>query len=192
MDADVGVETLDLSYSKDGFAQASFPQDLCGVMTERLVNAGYKVACVEQTETTDMLNERKRRQCLGAPVPQALNREVCSIVTRGTRTRCYNDDANAVGPLLAIREVLLPPSHNPSDESSIQSACKCGITIVDTMRATVTIGQFDDDMVRSQMSTVLETFEPSEVRFTYSMATVHASFDEILTVIASLSIPDSD
>jgi len=183
MDADIGAATLDLSCTKDNFVHASFSEDLCGVMTERLVKAGYKVARVEQTETTDMLNARKQGLCLGAPMPQVLNREVCSIVTRGTRTRCYNDDDNDVGPLLAIREVLLPPSRNPSDENDIQPVCKYGITIVDTMQKTVTIGEFDDDMARSQISTVLETFEPSEVRFTCSTPTVNTCFGEILTIL---------
>jgi hypothetical protein len=78
---------------------------------------------------------------------------------------------SSVGPLLAIREVLLVPSSNDSDSSdggNIQLLCEYGVTIVDAARATVTIGQFQDDVLRSRMNTLLATFEPSEVRLSCS------------------------
>jgi len=175
MDADVGVNVLDFSYMKGHVAHAGFPEVSYGVMSERLVKAGYKVARVEQTETPDMLKERKKKKRAGAPTPTVVNREVCSVLTRGTRTFCYLDDASAlstmetnssVGPLLAIREVLLPQSNDVPEDGDVQPACEYGVTIVDAVRATVTIGQFADDVLRSRMNTLLAAFEPSEVRTT--------------------------
>ena len=172
MDADVGVKVLDFTYMKGHIAHAGFPEVSYGVMAERLVKAGYKVARVEQTETPDMLKERKQKKKYSGPAPQVVNREVCSILTRGTRTFCYLDDTNdlssmetnsSVGPLLAIREVLLPESKDASDDE-VQPVCEYGVTIVDAVRATVTIGQFADDVLRSRMNTLLAAFEPSEVR----------------------------
>ena len=173
MDADIGVNVLDFTYMKGHVAHAGFPEVSYGSMAERLVKAGYKVARVEQTETPEMLKARKKKKIPGKPTPQVVNREVCSVLTRGTRTFCYLDDANAlstmdtnssVGPLLAIREVMLPTTNDASDDDDVQPVCEYGVTIVDAVRAIVTIGQFADDVLRSRMNTLLATFEPSEVR----------------------------
>ena len=172
MDADVGVNVLDFTYMKGHIAHAGFPEISYGVMAERLVRAGYKVARVEQTETPEMLKERKKNKKRSGSAPQVINREVCSILTRGTRTFCYLDDtkdlstataSSSVGPLLAIREVLLPQEAGTQSEEEVQSVCEYGVTIVDAVRATVTIGQFADDVLRSRMNTLLSTFCPSEI-----------------------------
>ena len=182
MDADVGVNILEFTYMKGHIAHSGFPEISYGVMAERLVQAGYKVARVEQTETPEMLKERKKNKKSGTPTPQVVNREVCSILTRGTRTFCYLDDTkdlsltstdSSVGPLLAIREMLLPPPNDAGEE--IQPVCEYGVTIVDAARATVTIGQFADDVLRSRMNTLLATFQPSEVSFSYRHPVVFVS-----------------
>jgi DNA mismatch repair protein MSH6 len=160
---------------KGHVAHAGFPEVSYGIMAERLVKAGYKVARVEQTETPEMLKERKKKKNRTGPTPNVVNREVCSVLTRGTRTFCYLDDTSAlatmesgsscVGPLLSIREVLLPPSNDDSSgDGYVHPVCEYGVTIVDAVRATVTIGQFADDVLRSRMNTLLAAFEPSEVR----------------------------
>jgi DNA mismatch repair protein MSH6 len=189
MDADAGVQALGCAYMKGHVAHAGFPEISYGSMSHKLVLAGYKVARVEQTETPDMLKIRKskfKKGRSGATAPKVVNREVCSVMTMGTRTFCFLDDesgivesdSNGTGPLLAIREVLLDPmdvenvsnSNNnatsPSDvESAVQPVCEYGITLVDAVRGTVTLGQFADDVLRSRMNTLLATFSPSEVRY---------------------------
>jgi DNA mismatch repair protein MSH6 len=179
MDADVGVNVLEFSYMKGHIAHAGFPEISYGIMAERLVQAGYKVARVEQTETPEMLKVRKKSKKQGAPTPQVVNREVCSILTRGTRTFCYLDKElastsmdSSVGPLLAIREVLLPQESTQVLGEQVQPVCEYGVTIVDAVRATVTIGQFQDDVLRSRMNTLLAAFEPSEVCFLFVVSVV--------------------
>jgi DNA mismatch repair protein MSH6 len=107
---------------------------------------------------------------------------VCSVMTIGTRTFCYLDDTSTIdsvgadhspdiGPLLAIREIVLEPPCVDDDTSSSQDdqqqhpVCEYGITIVDAVRGSVTLGQFADDVLRSRMATLLTAFAPSEVRF---------------------------
>ena len=142
-------------------------------MADRLVRAGYKVARVEQTETPEQLKVRKKTAPKGK-VPKVVNREVCSILTLGTRTFCYLDDnekiiqdplgeSSPAGPLLSIREILLEPS-GTTDDSTVQPVCEYGVTLVDAVRGWVTVGQFADDVLRSRMTTLLATFCPSEVR----------------------------
>jgi DNA mismatch repair protein MSH6 len=179
MDADVGVQVLGLLYMKGHVAHAGFPEISYGAMADRLVRAGYKVARVEQTETPENLVERKRlakRAGKQQQSPKVVNREVCSVLTLGTRTFCYLDQDTAgilssaatgdemVGPLLAIREILVDQAAGVGDDDDhVRPECEYGITLVDAMRGTVTIGQFADDVLRSRMSTLLTAFCPSEI-----------------------------
>ena len=172
MDADAGVQVCGLLYMKGHVAHAGFPEISYGQMADKLVRAGYKVARVEQTETPEMLKERKKKH-KGKDAPKVVNREVCSILTLGTRTFCYLDDDNGilqqnspsgVGPLLSIREVLFQASHADSDPEMVQPVCEYGMTLVDAVHGSVTIGQFADDVLRSRMDTLLAAFSPSEVR----------------------------
>jgi DNA mismatch repair protein MSH6 len=173
-DADVGVQVCGLLYMKGHVAHAGFPEISYGPMADQLVRAGYKVARVEQTETPDALAVRKKaHHRRNGPAPKVVNREVCSILTLGTRTFGYLDDdthiatgQGGVGPLLAIRETLVDQGERQDDvEVEVQQApvCEYGITLVDAVHGIVTIGQFADDVRRSRMDTLLTNFAPSEI-----------------------------
>ena len=185
MDADVGVDVLGLTYMKGHIAHAGFPEVGYGPAADKLVRAGYKVARVEQTETPDQLKERKATMTKGQKKPAVVNREVCSILSLGTRTFCALDDKDILaevdsveqnksgGPLLAIAEHMLdattthgiPPGSNPEDgdDSHVQAVCEYGITLIDAVRATVTVGQFADDVLQSRLNTLLARLTPSEI-----------------------------
>jgi DNA mismatch repair protein MSH6 len=173
MDADIGVQICGLSYMKGHVAHAGFPEISYGTMADKLVRAGYKVARVEQTETPEQLGIRKKTCGRGSQVPKVVNREVCSILTMGTRTFCYLDDESCLlhdeatatttaGPLLSIREVLLTEEEEIAGDN-VEPVCEYGVTIVDAIRGTITIGQFADDILRSRFVTLLTSFAPSEV-----------------------------
>ena len=121
-----------------------------------------------------MLKERKKNTKKGKK-PSVVNREVCSIVTAGTRTFCYLDDLKSlenegydggVGPLLAIKETTLPSPDKVQDTDEavpVCAVCEYGISLIDAVRGTVTLGQFADDVLRTRMNTLLTTCSPSEV-----------------------------
>ena len=178
MDADVGVEVLGLTYMKGKDAHAGFPEISYGSMADKLVRAGYKVARVEQTETPDQMKARNDKLGKGMKKRKVVNREVCSIMTLGTRTFCALDDQSALmhdqatnsassgcGPLLSIREVLIDNDSNMEVEGddSAQAVCEYGVTLVDAIRGTVVLGMFADDVLRSRMHTLLNSFAPSEI-----------------------------
>ncbi|KAG7351489.1 DNA mismatch repair protein MutS [Nitzschia inconspicua] len=187
MDADVGVEICGLIYMKGHTAHCGFPEAAYAKHADMLVRAGYKVARVEQTETPEQLKQRKQTMSRNDKKPKVVNREVCSIMTLGTRTLCALDNgsemllaeansnsaAEGMGPLLAIREVILMQedddennnNHNNTDDDDdmVRPVCEYGITLVDAIRGTVTLGMFADDILRSRMHTLLTTFAPSEV-----------------------------
>ena len=171
MDADVAVQVMGFNYMKGQDAHAGFPEIAYGNFCERFVKAGYKVARIEQTETPEMLNQRKKRTKVGQK-PKVVNRELCSIVTAGTRTFCYMDDVRGleqisesggkgIGPLLAIKEI--PVTCEENDPDQVQPVCEYGITIVDAATGEITLGQFADDILRSRMNTLLTKYSPSEI-----------------------------
>lgn len=64
MDAVIGCNELELTYMKGDFAHSGFPEKAYGRFSASLIDKGYKVARVEQTETPDMMNERcKHSKC---------------------------------------------------------------------------------------------------------------------------------
>ena len=60
MDADVMVKELDLIYMKGETAHAGFPEAAYSKFSNMLVNKGYRVARIEQTETPQQMRERNR------------------------------------------------------------------------------------------------------------------------------------
>ena len=183
MDADVGVKVLGFNYMKGSEAHAGSPEAAYGTVCSKLVKAGYKVARVEQTETPEQLSQRKK--AAKGKKPQVVNREVCSVTTKGTRTYCFMDDVSIFeksgnnsdgnaggGPLLIIRESMLDPSaptmnngggNDDDGDDSPPAVCEYGICVVDAIRGHVTLGQFADDTLRSRLHTLLTTMGPSEV-----------------------------
>jgi hypothetical protein len=52
-------------------------------MASILVDKGYKVARVEQTETPDMMQERCKRENTFSKFDKVMKREICQITNRG-------------------------------------------------------------------------------------------------------------
>jgi DNA mismatch repair ATPase MutS len=73
---------LDTSYQKGVLAHTSFSESSYQNFLEKLVNAGYRVARVVQTETQEQFKERKKIS--EENEPGVLAREVCCVATRGT------------------------------------------------------------------------------------------------------------
>ena len=171
---------------KGAVSHVGFPEVAYGQNADKLVRAGYKVARVEQTETPAQLHERKQQHKKlrrSGPSPKVVNREVCSILSLGTRTFCYLDERSALeqeessatethtGPLLVIREVFydtpMKDADGEDDDDTPSAACEYGITLVDAIRGSVTLGQFADDVLRSRMQTLLTTYTPCEVSLSF-------------------------
>lgn len=83
MDATVGVNHLGFSYMKGEFAHSGFPESAYGKMASSLIEQGFKVSRVEQTETPEMMAERCRTKKSGK-FDKVVNREICQITTKAT------------------------------------------------------------------------------------------------------------
>ena len=60
-DAAIGVKELNFSFMKGNFAHSGFPEQAYDKMVKQLIQKGYKVARVEQTETPEQMNERLKK-----------------------------------------------------------------------------------------------------------------------------------
>jgi DNA mismatch repair protein MSH6 len=61
-----------------------FPEKALDKYLALMVNLGYKVAVIEQTETPRDLEDRNNKRPKGAPKEKCVNREISEMVTRGT------------------------------------------------------------------------------------------------------------
>jgi len=124
-----------------------------------------------------MLKERNDSAGKGKK-EKVVARELCSVLSSGTRTYCHLDDlslledSNASGSgsdgsssvLMCIKEVLtseVDPTSTTSASSDILS--EYGICCVDSVLGTITIAQFQDNKQRSRLRTMLARYRPSEV-----------------------------
>lgn len=85
MDADIGVSELGFTYMRGEFAHSGFPEQSFNRMSTSLVERGYKVARIEQTETPDKMNERVKKMKKSTKFDKVVSREVCQIVNKGTQ-----------------------------------------------------------------------------------------------------------
>ena len=65
-----------------------------------LVEKGYKVARIEQTETPEMLDERAKREKIPSK-NKTIRREVCQMTSKGTRVNTFLDSTNYEGEPLS-------------------------------------------------------------------------------------------
>ncbi|KAK1333091.1 hypothetical protein QTO34_006625 [Cnephaeus nilssonii] len=86
MDALTGVSELGLVFMKGNWAHSGFPEIAFGRYSDSLVQKGYKVARVEQTETPEMMEARCRKMAHISKHDRVVRREICRIITKGTQT----------------------------------------------------------------------------------------------------------
>ncbi|XP_054456808.1 DNA mismatch repair protein Msh6 [Anoplopoma fimbria] len=160
MDAVVGVNELGLTFMKGTWAHSGFPEIGFGRFSDGLVQKGYKVARVEQTETPDMMEARCKKMAKPTKYDRVVRREVCRIITRGTQTYSVLDGA----PSESQSKFLLSLKEKAEEESS--GCCRSyGVCFVDTSVGCFYVGQFPDDRHCSRLRTLIAHFSPAEVLF---------------------------
>lgn len=127
-----------------------------------------------------MLKDRNSKK--GGKADKVVSREICSIMTKGTRTYCHLDDVSmledfesssgsgvdnqAASILMCIKETSLQAradSEMQIDEEdrdehrdgAVETVIEYGIVMVDTVLGAVTLAQFQDDAQRSRLRTML-------------------------------------
>lgn len=149
MDADIGFKELNLIYMKGDKAHSGFPEIAYSKMSSQLIEKGYRVARVEQTETPEMLKERNAGSSKKAKV---VRREVCSLLSTGTNTISFLDAPissreQTAKHLLALKEEVISPKQ-----------VRFGICMIDCATGAVYLSEFDDTEQRDRLKTLLAQY----------------------------------
>ncbi|NWY04889.1 MSH6 protein, partial [Nothoprocta ornata] len=157
MDAVTGVNELGLIFMKGAWAHSGFPETAFGRFSDVLVQKGYKVARVEQTETPEMMEARCKSMSHPTKFDRVVRREICRIITKGTQTYSVLDcdpSENHSKYLLSIKEKEDSSGHR------VYGAC-----FVDTSVGKFYVGQFSDDRHCSRFRTLVAHYTPVQVLF---------------------------
>ncbi|CAH1773939.1 unnamed protein product [Owenia fusiformis] len=159
MDAVTGVNELGLIYMKGAYAHSGFPEIAYGRYSETLVQKGYKVARVEQTENPDMMNERCKNSTRKiTKFDKVVKREVCAVTTPGTKTYSFLDGDASNADNAYLMAICEKTQSGLAGETSVFGVC-----FVDTTVGRFHVGQFEDDRHCSRLRTILAHHTPTEL-----------------------------
>ncbi|XP_051141836.1 DNA mismatch repair protein MSH6 isoform X2 [Andrographis paniculata] len=154
MDAHVGAKELGLQYMKGEQPHCGFPEKNFSINVEKLAIKGYRVLVVEQTETPEQLELRRKEE---GSKDKVVKREICAVITKGTLTEgeilSTNPDASY---LMALAESCENLTNQP--ESHI-----FGICLVDVATSKIVLAQFRDDADCSSLCCLLSELRPVEI-----------------------------
>ncbi|XP_075060208.1 DNA mismatch repair protein Msh6 [Mixophyes fleayi] len=159
MDAVTGVNELGLTFMRGTWAHSGFPEIAFGRFSDVLVQKGYKVARVEQTETPEMMEARCKSMSHPTKFDKVVRREICRIITKGTQTYSILDG----NPSESHNKYLLCFKEKAND-SSVQQRVY-GVCFVDTSVGKFHVGQFQDDRHCSRFRTLVAHFPPVQILF---------------------------
>uniref|UniRef100_A0A2P2JZX2 DNA mismatch repair protein n=3 Tax=Rhizophora mucronata TaxID=61149 RepID=A0A2P2JZX2_RHIMU len=153
MDAHIGTKELDLQYMKGEQPHCGFPERNFSMNVEKLARKGYRVLVVEQTETPEQLELRRKADGCKDKV---VKREICAVVTKGILTEgellSANPDASY---LMAVAESC------PSLDQNFERVF--GVCVIDVATSRVIIGQFEDDADCTSLCALLSELRPVEI-----------------------------
>ncbi|XP_058187807.1 DNA mismatch repair protein MSH6 isoform X1 [Rhododendron vialii] len=153
MDAHVGAKELDLQYMKGEQPHCGFPEKNFSLNVEKLARKGYRVLVVEQTETPEQLEVRRKEK---GSKDKVVRREICAVVTKGTITEGETISSNPEPSyLLAVTESCRT--------SANQQERIFGICVVDVATSKIILGQFQDDPECSTLCCLLSELRPVEI-----------------------------
>ncbi|KAF7387459.1 hypothetical protein HZH68_013136 [Vespula germanica] len=181
MDAVTGVNELNLTYMRGEFAHSGFPEIGYGRFSTSLIERGYKIARIEQTETPDMMTQRCSKMSKVTKFDKVVKREVCQISTKGTRV--YTPlDVEASTP-------------NSNYLFSLVQKCKSkansmfGVCFIDTTIGDFYLGQFEDDCYNSRLLTLFAHYPP--VHIVYERGNLSPAVSQILNNTLAASYKES-
>ncbi|XP_075226760.1 DNA mismatch repair protein Msh6 [Lycorma delicatula] len=181
MDAVIGVNELNLTYMKGDFAHSGFPEIAYGRFATTLVEKGYKVARIEQTETPDMMEKRCKTMGKVTKFDKVVKREICQITSKGTRIYSVVDGGNSQ----AEAQFLLAICEKKFDNGS----SAYGVCFIDTSIGIFHVGQFIDDKQCSRLRTLVAHYPPAQIL--YERGQISKKTQQVLNVTLSAVLKDA-
>lgn len=152
----VGVKELGFTFMKGDFAHSGFPESAYEKMASTLIERGYKVARIEQTETPAMMEKRIETEGKRTKYDKVIRREVCQISSQGTQIYSTGLSSMTTTQHSTDPNFLLVIAEAPKTSST----SRYGIVFVDISIGDFTIGEFDDDQQCSRLLTLLSKHAP--------------------------------
>ena len=122
------------------------------------VSKGFKVCRVEQTETPDQVKKRIAGRRGLSKIEKGMRREVCSLTTPGTRLYTVLDMR------LEKEGGGFEPVSGPTHLAAVcEQGSTVGVCVCDSPTGTFTLAQFEDDVQRTRLRTLLAALPPAEV-----------------------------
>ncbi|ODM94564.1 DNA mismatch repair protein Msh6 [Orchesella cincta] len=158
-DACTAVQELSITFMKGDYAHSGFPEISFSRFANTLMEKGYKVARIEQTETPAML-EKRVKTSKPAKHEKVIKREICQIATKGVRYASFQDDSSSspFTPESAYLYAIVEKSSSSTAEGS-----SFGVCFIDTTIGTFHIGEFEDDRHASRLRTLFSHFTPVQI-----------------------------
>ncbi|BFG43493.1 hypothetical protein CerSpe_297670 [Prunus speciosa] len=154
MDAHIGAKELGLQYMKGEQPHCGFPEKNFSMNVEKLARKGYRVLVIEQTETPEQMELRRKED---GSKDKVVKREICAVVTKGTLTEGEMLSANPdASYLMAVTE-------NFQNVANQNTERIFGVCVVDVATSRVILGQFGDDLECSALSCLLSELRPVEI-----------------------------
>ncbi|BBH10460.1 MUTS homolog 6 [Prunus dulcis] len=154
MDAHIGAKELGLQYMKGEQPHCGFPEKNFSMNVEKLARKGYRVLVIEQTETPEQMELRRKED---GSKDKVVKREICAVVTKGTLTEGEMLSANPdASYLMAVTE----NSQNVANQNTERIF---GVCVVDVATSRIILGQFGDDLECSALSCLLSELRPVEI-----------------------------
>ncbi|KAF7991283.1 hypothetical protein HCN44_002845 [Aphidius gifuensis] len=181
MDAVIGAKELGISYMRGEWAHSGFPEIAYGRFSCMLIEKGYKVARIEQTENPEMMAERCKTSKKVTKFDKVVRREICQVSTCGTRIATVQDP-----------EIITPYSNYLlSIIEKIDTNTKLstyGVCFIDTTIGEFHLGQFNDDRCNSRLLTLLSHYTP--VHVVYERGNLSQDTMKILNTLLSTAIKE--
>ncbi|CAI7834354.1 unnamed protein product, partial [Closterium sp. NIES-53] len=193
MDAHVGAKELDLQYMKGEQPHCGFPEKNYAENAERLALKGYRVVVVEQVETPEQLEQRRRAT---GSKDKVVRRAVCAVVSRGTLVDAGMLSASpdsslilaltewpaAAAPAAAAAPVAPVAAaaagkereEREEEEGGGAAAVVIGVAVVDAATGQFSLGQFPDDSARTRLRSLTAELRPVELVLPRVPASSHA------------------
>ncbi|XP_068662211.1 DNA mismatch repair protein MSH6 isoform X2 [Aristolochia californica] len=154
MDAHIGAKELDLQYMKGEQPHCGFPEKNFAMNVEKLAKKGYRVLVVEQTETPEQLELRRRE--MGSK-DKVVKREICAVITKGTLT---DGEMVSMNPDAAY---IISLTEDWQSLEMQENRTVIGVCVADVSTSRFIVGQFEDDSERHCLSSILSELRPVEI-----------------------------
>lgn len=152
MDAVLAVERCGLIYMKSKvIAHCGFPEAAFERYAEVLVDSGYQVVRIEQTETPADMEVRCKKISRPTKFDKVVRREICRVQSKGTMTNGGGGDSAYLTSFTASKSL--------EDDSQIL----VGLCFLDASVGVVNLCQFSDDKDLSCLETLLAFYPPTEI-----------------------------